>query len=80
MCVKSYDTLTPVDKAIVLAYAKANMRCTIASKLTKYSLTNIDYHLLKVKSLTGLDPKQFNDLAVLVSAINAERKMYEDEG
>lgn len=80
MCVKSYDALTLVDKAIVIAYAKANMRCTIASKLTKYSLTNIDYHLLKVKSLTGLDPKQFNDLAVLVSVINAERKMYEDEG
>lgn len=79
MCVKSYDALTSVDKAIVLAYAKANMRCTIASKLTKYSLTNIDYHLLKVKSLTGLDPKRFNDLAMLVNAINEERKMY-DEG
>ena len=76
----SLSELTPTDKKIVLAYAQANMRCTTASKLTQYSLTNIDYHLLKVKSLTGLDPKRFNDLAMLVNAINEERKMYEDKG
>lgn len=75
----SLTELTPTDKKIVLAYAQANMRCTIASKITRYSLTNIDYHLLKVKSLTGLDPKRFDDLAMLVNAINEERKMY-DEG
>lgn len=75
----SLAELTPTDKKIVLAYAQANMRCTIASKITRYSLTNIDYHLLKVKSLTGLDPKRFDDLAMLVNAINEERKMY-DEG
>lgn len=75
----SLTDLTPTDKVIVLAYAQANMRCTIASKITRYSLTNIDYHLLKVKSLTGLDPKRFDDLAMLVNAINEERKMY-DEG
>lgn len=77
MCVKGFGTLTPDDKRVVMALADANMNVALAGRRENYVRTTIVYHLVSVRTKTGLDPKNFHDLAQLVQMIEEERKEYE---
>lgn len=79
MCVKGYETLTPDDKRVVMAYAIGRMNMREASRKENYAYTTVAYHLTSVRAKTGLNPKNFHDLAQLVSMIEEERKEYERE-
>lgn len=79
MCVKGFETLTPDDKRVVVAYANGRMNMKEASRRENYAYTTVAYHLTSVRAKTGLNPKNFHDLAQLVSMIEKERKEYERE-
>lgn len=79
MCVKGFETLTPDDKRVVIAYANGRMNMKEASRRENYAYTTVAYHLTSVRAKTGLNPKNFHDLAQLVSMIEKERKEYERE-
>lgn len=79
MCVKGFETLTPDDKRVVMAYANGKMNMKEASRRENYAYTTVSYHLTSVRAKTGLNPKNFHDLAQLVSMIEEERKEYERE-
>lgn len=77
MCVKGFWTLTPDDKRVVMAYANGRMNMKEAARKENYAYTTVMYHLTSVRAKTGLDPKNFHDLAQLVNMIEEERKEYE---
>lgn len=79
MCVKGFDTLSPADKRVVMAYANGRMNMKEAARKENYAYTTVMYHLTSVRAKTGLDPKNFHDLAQLVQTIEEERKEYERE-
>ena len=63
---KPMDKLEPEDRKIVLAYAENNMRvAAVAQKLYMHRNT-VEYHLNKVKTVTGLDPRKFTELLKLL--------------
>ena len=61
--------LSKIDIECVMAYAKGNMRMTNASEILFMHRNSISYHLDKVKNKTGLDPRNFFDLAKLMECI-----------
>ena len=77
MCVKGFDTLTPDDKRVVMAFADGRMNMREAARKERYAYTTVMYHLTSVRAKTGLDPRNFHDLARLVEVIKDERKEYE---
>ncbi len=77
MCIKGFETLTHDDKRVVMAFADGRMNMKEAARKESYAYTTVMYHLTSVRAKTGLDPKNFHDLAQLVSMIEEERKEYE---
>ena len=60
------DRLDHNDIRIILAYADGNMNGTQAAKIAYYTRESIYEHLDKICALTGLNPRNFYDLIVLV--------------
>lgn len=79
MPIKGFDTLTPDDKRVVMAFADGRMNMREAARKERYAYTTVMYHLTSVRAKTGLDPRNFHDLAQLVQAIKDEREDYEQQ-
>ena len=62
--------LDKVDIGIVKAYADANMNATEVSKRIYMHRNTVDYHLRKVKKITGLDPTNFHCLGKILAGID----------
>ena len=58
--------MTPIEKEIVLAYAKNNMNACKTAREVHYHHNNVKYHLSKIHDKYGLDPRVFYDLVKLV--------------
>ena len=71
------EELTPADKNVVIAYAECGMNALGAGRRLHFSNNGINYHLTKVRTLTGLNPREFYDLIKLVELINNERREYD---
>lgn len=59
-------TLSKANAEAILAFADGNMRVCEAAQIMHVAHFSISYHLDRVKSITGLDPRKFYDLAKLV--------------
>lgn len=59
-------TLSQTNAEAILAFADGNMRPSEAARIMHVTPFNISYHLDKVKSITGLDPRKFYELAKLM--------------
>lgn len=70
--------LTPVDKKILLAYADNKMVTNVTARALHFSGNNVSYHLTRIRTDTGLDPRNFYDLVRFVNLINEERRAYHD--
>lgn len=79
MSINGFDTLTPDDKRVVMAFADGRMNMKEAARKERYAYTTVMYHLTSVRAKTGLDPRNFHDLAQLVRAIKDEREDYEQQ-
>ena len=61
--------LNDKQRAIILAFADNDMSLTKTASAVFYSVANIQHYLRKIAQLTGLDPKRFYDLVVLVKRV-----------
>ena len=64
--------LTDKEKMMIQSFAKHNMRMKLACDELFYCRDTILYHFAKVHKKTGLNPRQFHDLAELIRLIEAE--------
>lgn len=60
------DHLTEKQSRVVKAYADANMSIVESSRSLNYTRNNIEYHLKRTYHDTGLDPRNFRDLNILL--------------
>lgn len=70
--------MTPVDKRIVVTYAECGMTVNKTGRILYCSGNNVAYHLTKVRTTTGLDPRDFYQLGTLVALINKERSEFDE--
>ena len=70
------NALTLDEKRVVVLYAKNNMRINGTAKQANYHERTIHTKLHDVYKKTGLDPKMFHDLVLLVFAIAEGGKEY----
>lgn len=68
------DSLTVADKKIIFAYAACGMNLLKAARMLNYSYTGAKYHLSSVKAKTGLNPRDFFELAEIATAIKKEEE------
>lgn len=68
----SRDFLDDMDYRIILAYANNNMKINPTAQELNYSDGTIQYHLKKIKRLTGLDPWKFWDLVKLCECMKED--------
>lgn len=62
-----FDPITVQNAKILLAFADNNMRVQSTARAVHYCPTNVEYHLVKIKRVTGLNPHKFHDLVKLVN-------------
>ena len=72
--IDNIDCLTDVDWNVIVGYAGNDMNISKTADNLFMHRNNVDYHLMKVYRLTGLDPKKFSDLIKLLYLFNQERK------
>ena len=65
--------MTKEDKEILIAYAEHNMSVSDTARALVYHRNSVDYHLRKIAKETGLNPKNFFDLVVLVMEVSRAR-------
>lgn len=70
--------MTPVDKNVVVTFAECGMTVNKTGRILHFSGNNVAYHLTKVRTLTGLDPRNFYELGTLVALINDERRNFDE--
>lgn len=58
--------LTDREKEIILALAESDMSVSQVSRVVYYHRNTLEYHFVKIKRKTGLNPKRFYDLVKLV--------------
>ena len=61
--------LSNMDKEIIVAFAKYDMRAFRAAKHIFVSKGTIVYHAEKIKKKTGLDMRKFYDLCKLLEMV-----------
>lgn len=72
-------TMNEIDREVVLSYARNNMNRSAAGRETFCSRTTADYHVKRVKKITGLDPREFLDLIKLVRIIIREEPVLDEK-
>ncbi len=67
------EWLSGTRKLVAQAYADAGMSITGAARILNLSNDTIYHHLNQIKSRTGLDPRNFWDLARLLGLRKEDR-------
>ena len=63
------------DTAIIIALAEHNMNIGEASEAVFMHRNTVTYRFVKIKRLTGLDPRNFYDLQKLVGMVTGEKRV-----
>lgn len=58
--------LSRTNALIIRAMAENRLRAHTAARALHYSRTNVDYHLQRIRKLTGKDPRDFFDMCELL--------------
>lgn len=61
--------MNQIDIEVILAFADSNMNASSAARKMYVHRNTVEYHLAKVRSETGLNPKEFRGLAKLLTMI-----------
>ena len=64
--------MTDVRKEVILAFADCNMNAAETARKTYRSYNSIEYHIGIIRTITGLDPKNFYDLGKLVMMVRGD--------
>lgn len=68
------EWLNDTRKRVAQAYADAGMNVTGAARILGLTTDTIYYHLDQIKARTGLDPRNFWDLARLLGLRREEHR------
>ena len=71
--------LNDFDREVILSYAKNNMWMAEAGREMYCARTTAEYHMRKVMAVTGLNPKNFNDLIKLVRMVIKEEEIIDEK-
>ena len=71
------NELSILDKEIILAFAKYDMKAYRVSKKIYVCRGTVTYHCKKIKEKTNLDPRKFYDLCKLLEIVNERGDFYE---
>lgn len=63
------NEITPVRQAIILTFADSGMRLAETGRRLFLDKSSVQYHLKVVKQITGLDPRNADDLGKLVEMV-----------
>jgi DNA-binding PucR family transcriptional regulator len=66
--------MTELDKDVIVALADNGMKISGAGRVLFMCYNTVLYHIQKIKTATGLDPRDFHDLCVLYAMVRKERK------
>jgi sugar diacid utilization regulator len=69
--------MTPLDKEIIRGLADHNMNAHAVARALYVHPNTVDYHVGRVKRITGLNAKVFHDLVVLLELL--EKSEADDE-
>ena len=61
--------LTDMDKQVILSLADCNMNITEAARRMFAHRNSIEYHVKRVKKISGLDATKFYDLCKLIQIV-----------
>lgn len=61
--------MTQIDIEVILALVDSNMNTSRAARRMYVHRNTVDYHIVKIRNETGLNPKEFRDLAKLLTMI-----------
>jgi sugar diacid utilization regulator len=64
--------LTPLDKEIIRGLADYNMKPGDVARALYVHPNTVDYHVDRIKRITGLNAKAFHDLVELLERIEAD--------
>ena len=59
--------MNSTDKEVILALADNNMNISAAANSLFMHRSTVEYHIKRIKQITGLDAKNFYDLTKLVN-------------
>lgn len=66
------DAMGEWERKVIKLYADHDMQQQTIAKLIPCHRNTIEYYFQKVKRKTGLDPKRFHDLRILIDFIERE--------
>ena len=61
--------MTQLDMEVILALVDSNMNASSAARKMYVHRNTVEYHIAKVRKETGLNPKEFRELAKLLTMI-----------
>jgi sugar diacid utilization regulator len=61
--------MNELQKQIVIAMAENDMCIDRVAKATNYCRTNVQYHINRIKEITGLNPRKFFDMIKLYEMV-----------
>ena len=67
------NEMTPTRYAVILALADCNMSANAASQKLFIDRSTVDYHIRRIKAITGKDPRNFWDLVDLLEIYEGEK-------
>lgn len=63
---EKHTGITDVDARVILALAENNLKIKAVADTLHYSRNSIEYHVKKIRRVTGLNPQEFFDLSKLI--------------
>lgn len=66
------NKMTPTRHAVILALADCNLSANAASQKLFIDRSTVDYHIERIKAITGKDPRKFWDLVDLLGIMEGE--------
>lgn len=67
------NKMTPTRYEVILALADCNLSANAASKKLFMHSSTVDYHIRRIKAITGKDPRNFWDLVDLLEIYEGEK-------
>jgi hypothetical protein len=58
--------ITEVEARIILALSENEMRLKASADAVHYTRSNVEYHIKRIRTVTGLNPRDFYDLSKLI--------------
>lgn len=66
---KNRPELTYTQKEMIRSMARNRLALSATAREMNYARNSLEYHLARVKAVTGLDPREFYDMVKLIEIV-----------